>query len=249
MYRIIMNLDSYLENRNGTICFFIGMVLAMAVFVFLVGPVHNLVKAKVVKLCGDDWVEEAGYFSLNPANSFHWIGAFSVLLVFMGFTKRVRYRKRYLDRPFLGAVMISVSGILTYFLCFLFFAFLVSLLGSVNSYGMTNPSVMPETELPFWGCVFHVVFLAVFFLTRICLYSAFFNLIPLAPMDMGELLFAFIGKHWSEQIKKNEMLISVGLFLLAFLSLGLPNSFIVQTSLDIITFFQNGFSFIINIFI
>ena len=78
----------------------------------------NLVKAKVVKLCGDDWVEEAGYFSLNPANSFHWIGTFSAFLVFMGFTKRVRYRKRYLDAPVLGTILISLSGILTYFLFF-----------------------------------------------------------------------------------------------------------------------------------
>ncbi len=249
MYRIIMNLDSYLENRNGTICLFIGMVLAMAVFVFLVGPVHNLVKAKVVKLCGDDWVEEAGYFSLNPANSFHWIGAFSAFLVFMGFTKRVRYRKRYLDRPFLGAVMISVSGILTYFLFFLFFAFLVSLLGSVNSYGMTNPSVMPETELPFWGCVFHTFFSCVFFLSRICIYSAFFNIIPIPPMDMGELVFTLLSKHWSDEIKKNDILFSIGIFLLAFFALGMPNSSFVLISLDVISFFENAFSFIINIFI
>lgn len=249
MYRIIMNLENYIDNKSGTVCFIAGLVLAIAVFTFVVGPVHNLIKARIVKLCGDDWVEDAGYFSLNPANSFHWIGTFSAFLVFMGFTKRVRYRKRYLDAPVLATFLISFSGVLTYFLFFLLFIFIVSLIGSFNLYGITNPSVMPEAELPFWGCVFHTIFSAVFFLSRICIYSAFFNIIPVPPMDMGEILFLFFGKHWADQIKKNDILFSIGIFLFAFFALGMPDSFLVNTSLDVIKFFEGIFTFFINIFI
>lgn len=244
-----MSSDKYFVNTRGAVCLILGLILATAIFVFVVGPLHNLIQAKVAKLCGDDWVEDAGYFSMKPSNSFHWIGTFSAFLVFMGFTKRVRYRQRYLHAPVLGSFLISFSGILTYFLLFLVFAFLSTFMECLSLYGLTSPSTMPETELPFWGCVFHTVFSVSFFLTRMCMYSAFFNLIPVAPMDMGEVLFAFIGNHWREQIKKNDMIISVGLFVFAFFSLGMPGSFITEISLDIIYFFQDAFAVFINIFI
>ncbi len=248
MYRIIMNLEQYTHNMRGTVSLIIGLVLATTIFMFVIGPLHNLIQAKVIKACGDDWVEEAGYLTMNPAKSFHWIGLISVFVVFMGFTKRVRYRRRYFHAPVLGTFLISFSGILTYFLSGALLIFACTLLGSFNPYGMANPSFMPAEELPFWGCVFHAVFSSLFFLSRMCIYSAFFNLIPITPMDMGEVVFNFIGRHWSDVVKKNDIVISVGLFVLAFFVLGMPDSFIVESSFSIIGMLEDSFGLLINIF-
>ncbi len=248
MYRILMTLEDYSYNMRGMISFIIGLILATVLFMFVIGPLHNLIQAKVIKANGDDWVEDAGYFSMNPSKSFHWIGLLSVFVVFMGFTKRVRYRRRYFHAPVLGTIGVSFSGILTYFLSGVLLVFGYTLIGSFNFYGMTNPSVMPSEELSFWGCVFHTVFSAVFILSRMCIYSAFFNLIPIPPMDMGEMLFTFIGRHWSDVVKKNDLVISVGLFVIAFFVLGMPDSVLVKSSFNVIGMLEDAFGFIIKIF-
>ncbi len=249
MFRIVMNLGGYSANLRGTISLIVGCALAVAVFVFLVGPVHNFIQAKFIKLSGDDWVEDAGYFSLNPVNSFHWIGTASALVVLMGFTKRVRYRRRYFHRPVLSTIGLSLTGVLSYLACAVVFTFIYTLIGSFEFYGMANPSVMPSEELPFWGCVFHALFAMVLFLSRICVYSALFNLIPVPPMDMGEVVFLFLGHHWSDVVKKNDLIISVGLFVIAFFILGMPDSFLVNASYSIIEIMEDAFRFIFKLFV
>lgn len=249
MYRIIMNLSQYTHNISGTICLITGYVLACALFMLVIGPFHNSMKARAAWTNGDEWVMEKGYLSMNPKISFHWIGLLSLLVTRMGFTKRVRYRLRYFDAPVLGTVWVSVSGILAYLLCSAVLAFFCALMARVNSFDIVNPTVVPQQELPFFGCVFHTSFAMVFYASRLCIYSALFNLIPIAPMDMGEILFTFIGKHWSDVIKKNDLVFSVVLFILAFFFLGMPDSFIVDLNGEIYSLMTSVFNFILNIFL
>jgi len=249
LYRIIMNLQEYTHNISGTICLILGYLLACVLFVLVIGPMHNAIKGRAAWSNGDEWVAENGYLSMNPKMSFHWIGLLSVVVTRLGFTKRVRYRQRYFDAPVLGTIWLSLSGILTYLLCSAILVFFCALMGRVNSFDITTPTIVPQEQLPFFGCVFHTSFAMVFYASRMCIYSALFNLIPIAPMDMGEILFLLIGKHWSDVIKKNDLFISVGLFLLAFFVLGMPDSFVVTFSTDIITMMSSAFNFIINIFL
>ncbi len=249
MYKIVMNLQEYLISIPGTISLIIGYLLATALFIFVIGPFHNYIKSKVAAACGDEWVEEAGYFTMNPAKSFHWIGFVSVLITRMGFTKRVRYRRRYLDSPILGTIMIAVSGVLTYLVCCVVLLFVCSILSKVNTYGITNPATALRDTYSFDGYLFLTLYSALSYLPRICIYSALFNLIPVAPMDMGELLFIFFGQHWSDVIKKNDVLISLGLFVLAFLVFSLPNSFLVDFSNDFVNAITSASDFIVELII
>lgn len=249
MYRIIMNLNEYTHNISGTICLVLGYLLACALFVLVIGPMHNSLKARAAWSNGDEWVAESGYLSMNPRMSFHWIGLVSLLVTRLGFTKRVRYRQRYFDAPVLGTMWLAFSGILTYLLCSAVLVFFCTLMGRVNSFDIINPTIIPQKQLPLFGCIFHTTFAMVFYASRMCIYSALFNLIPIAPMDMGEILFTFLGKHWSDMIKKNDLVISIGLFLVAFFAFGMPDSFLVTFSTDIITMLSSVYNFIINIFL
>ncbi len=249
MFRIITNLGDFSANLRGTVSLIVGCILAVAVFAFFIGPVHNYIQAKFVKLSGDDWVEDAGYFSLNPINSFHWVGIVSAFVVFMGFTKRVRYRRRYFHKPVLSTIGLSLSGVLTYFAFGIVFTFIYTLISSFRFYGMTNPSAIPSEELSALGCAFHVLFAMVMFLSRICVYSALFNLIPVPPMDMGEIVFLFLGRHWSDVVKRIDLIFSIGLFIFAFFVLGMPDSFFVSTAFNIIEMMEDAFRFIIKLFV
>lgn len=246
MYRILMSMDLFSMNPTGVVSLLVGYVLATAVFVLGVCPLHNYVQARVARSNGDDWVADAGYLTMNPRKSFHWIGLLSTFVVFMGFTKRVRYRRRYFDAPVLGTLWLCLSGVLTYFVCSVFFIIIYTFVSRFNTLGMTTPTLIPTESLSFFGSVFHSLFSMLFFLSRMCIYSAMFNLIPIPPMDMGDMVFTFLGQHWSDVIKKNDTLFAVGLFILAFFVLGMPDSFIANTSLDFINSVSNAVNFVIN---
>lgn len=248
MFRIITELELTGVNPKAAASLFIGCFLATLVFVIFVGPFHNFVQAKFIKLSGDDWVENAGYLTFNPKNSFHWIGALSSFVVFLGFTRRVRYRRRFFHRPVLATIGVSMSGVLVYFFCSVFFTFICTLIGNFGFYGIVNPfSAIPE-GLPYEGYIFHIFFSMIMFLSGICMYSAFFNLIPLPPLDMGEVLFLLFNSHWSSALKKNDLIVSVVIFILAFFVFGTSDSFLTETCNTILMAMQDAFRFLFQIF-
>ncbi|MBQ8001401.1 MAG: hypothetical protein IJ298_09455 [Ruminococcus sp.] len=248
MYRILLSLDNIVLDVAGWITLSIGFLLAMALYVLVICPLHNYVQARVARANGDEWIDESGYLTMNPVNSFHWIGALSVFVNFMGFSKRVRYRRRYFDAPFLGTLWLSLSGILVFFLCSVVFIVICAFFSRFNSFEITSPLYIYSDSLPVAGRIFHTFYSMMFFISRMCIYSALINVLPVPPLDMGELVFTFLGKHWSDLIKKNDAIISIGVFILAFFVLGMPDSLIPDIAINFIRAVTSATNFIINMF-
>lgn len=239
MYEIIRDVQSYLDNIPGLVVLIVGYLLAVAIFVFVVNPVHNYVKYRVAVGCGDSRIKGEGFLTMAPHMSFHWIGTFSALVLQMGFASPVIHDREKFKRPILGTIFMALSGILTYLLFAFVALFFYAVLNSIGAFGISSAYV-PPMDAGFFAYIYYAVFAMFNFLTKICLYSSVFNLIPLVPMDMGDVLYMFMNTRWTDALRNNEILVGTALFIFAFFTIGQPDGAIIDICKDILVFVINS---------
>lgn len=224
MFEILQDITKQIQNIPGFIAIILGYLIAMAVFVFVVNPLHNYVKYFLAYKFGDFRLYGDGLVSMSFANSFHWIGVFSALVMKMGFALPVNYNRDRLKHPIGNIIVISLSGILVYFLFSLAVLFLYALVKTFNIYDIGAVGT-PPVDAPLGAYVYHTIYSTVNFLTKICFCSAVVNIIPLVPMDMGDVLYMFINTRYTDFLRNNHMLISAILFVVLFFTLGKTGSY------------------------
>ena len=234
MYKIIQNLSEYTDSPRHLISLLAGVLLAAAMFNLVVVPVHNRIKYFFIKIFGDYTPFREGDVTMSPRTNVHIVGLVSSLIINIGFAAPTYYDDEKFKYPRLYTLIISLSGILTYFLFFAVAFFIYSVLGLSNLFGIS--SLKLETlDAGVLGCVYYAFFVMTYYLAITCIYSAIFNLIPLYPLDMGDVLYLFIPLNWSDALRNNELMVSLGLFVIAFLWLGTSKGFIVKQARVIMT--------------
>ncbi len=246
MYEIILALNTYSDSLPVLLTHVIAYLLAAGFFLGVVGPFHNFMKAFTVKCFGDYNIVNRRAYGFKPRKSFDWIGMVSLLILKIGFTSPVNYKKNRFYRPFTGTLFVSLSGPLNYFLWSILFTVIYAFMKCFSFFGIS--SVGAGVELTSVGSILYfVLFAFVYYMMKICMMSAIFNLIPMVPLDMGDVLMYVFRPNWVDAFRNNQALIAAGLFLISFISIGKVGGIIDTLSDKIIGIIVNSISTLLSI--
>ena len=169
---------------------------------------HEFAHGWVAKLRGDSTAEMQGRLTMNPLAHMDFIGTFllpmSVIIfglpIFFGWAKPVPVNPRNLKNPRTDMFWVALAGPLSnVFLAVIatMFIFVIAHFGAGLLYA--KPAVM---------------LLSSFILIN--LFLAFFNMIPLNPLDGGKVLARFLPAHINYKLEQNEQLTGMILLVLIF---------------------------------
>lgn len=240
LYSIIMRLDYYLTDITGMICHIAGLVLATLIFSFVITALLNLIRYYILHKAGDNSIEAKGYLCFSPRDSVHWIGLVSAFVLNIGFAAPLNYKQRKLNRPGLTTFSMCLVGPVFYFLTSLVLLFVYAMIRELNPFGIAQAGIMPEQRV-WYVYAYYVVHCMIYYLVFICMFSSFANLIPVVPCAMGDFLYMFLPLNVSEFLRKNELLMSVGVFVLLFMSIGSPDGLIQNTGVEILAAVLNAY--------
>ncbi len=240
MYKIIKNLDFYLRDINGLIALIAGMVAASLIFSLFISYVHNFIRYSILYRFGDYSVKGKGYLRFKPKRVFHAIGFISALTLNISFAQPLKYTERKLRTPKLALFLSSITGPVSYFLFSLISLFIYLALIQFNPFGIIsgyNPPVDAK-----WNTYVYFFFCAMmYYLTITCMSSAIVSIIPVLPCSLGEFSISLFSRNISEALRNNELILSVGVFIFLFLTIGAPNGLIIDTADKVLGYFIEPF--------
>ncbi len=193
-------LNWLLQNR-GNIEFLdlIVMLLAYAVMVFVMLPLHELGHAYMAHLLGDDTARWNGRLTLNPLNHLDMFGTMMLVLFGFGYARPVPVNPRNFRNPKTGMALTALAGPLSNLLLatasVAMFRLILFLFGGVMTQQVFNWLV--------------VVFIEVFASVNIGL--AVFNLLPIPPLDGSKILGFFLPSRLMYQMERYSHYISMAL--------------------------------------
>ncbi|MBQ1977826.1 MAG: hypothetical protein II225_03675 [Ruminococcus sp.] len=225
MYAVMSRLAEYSANIPGFICYLLGLVLAAVVFYILVIPVHNVIKYRVVVLCGDEVMAKSRYNTMSPIVNFFGIGFVSTLVLGMGFGRPVYFDMHDFRRPGIHTCFVAFTGLAVYFVSYILFFLVFTFLKFLSIFSIEDYHVLP-VDGQWYVYAYYILFVMFAFLRMYCIFSFIFNLIPFGPMDMADVLYMFLPVNWSDALRNNQSIASFLLVFFAIISFGRPTSFI-----------------------
>lgn len=148
---------------------------------------HEYAHGWMAKRFGDNTALIMGRLTLNPMAHIDWLGTviIPIMAILMpgmplfGWAKPVPVNARNIDNPRVGMFWVALAGPLANVLLFIAGLFFLAL---ITHQGIFVPSLqMRKMVYTFLG---------------LNLYLAFFNMIPLHPLDGGKVLARFIPLRW-----------------------------------------------------
>ena len=164
-----MGLITLLPN-NPTVFILLSVSLIFALCV------HEFSHGIVAYHCGDDTAYRNGRLTLNPLNHLDPIGSLMILFIGIGYAKPVPVNPYNLKNPRIDMIKVAAAGPISNFILSFFGVMLLTLFFKMG--------VMTEYLETFF----------IFFI-RINIYLGLFNLIPIYPLDGGQIFGNFISKY------------------------------------------------------
>ena len=227
MYELIVNFNYLYANQIPMlIVYILGYLVGTVIMVTLVMPLHNYIQCLVAEKCGCYSLRKSVFFTMNPAASFHWIGALSVFLFQMGFNHPIEYKEEQLKKPFLYKLFIQCSGILFYIglsaVLMVLFQFL-SELGICGYYSNIHLNLQyMYYGVPPVGHIYAVFYLALKFVLKTAFMNGILNILPLPPLDAYKLLLHSFSPKIKSNFVNHQFVASLLVFILIFVFLGDP---------------------------
>ena len=191
-------LNYFLNNRGSiTIEGVALMILAYAVVLLLVLPVHEFAHAFVAHLCGDDTAKWYGRLTLNPFRHLDTWGTLMMLLVGFGYAKPVPVNTRNLRNYKRDSILVALAGPLSNFLM----AFLAAGIFRICLIFVENMVVLN------W---LYLVLVDIIAMVNISLMV--FNLLPVPPLDGSRLWSSLLPSRWAYKLEQYSRYITLGLF-------------------------------------
>ncbi len=186
---------------------------------------HEFAHGFVARMRGDNTAEMMGRLTMNPMAHLDWIGTVGlpVMAILFGFplfgwAKPVPVNPRNLkdakNDMFWVAIAGPLSNVLLFFVGLLIFYLFIQFTGVRSS------------EAPLARMI--IMFLA------INLYLAFFNMLPLHPLDGGKVFERFLPYHWNRWLEDHQYELNIVLLILIFAGglhyMSIPVRFIINFS-------------------
>lgn len=188
--------------------------IAMFCMVILAISVHEMAHAWAALKCGDDTAAHLGRLTINPAAHFDPFGLMMIIFVGFGWGKPVPVDIRYLRKPTRDMMLIAAAGPASNFVQAAILAILFRII-TIPFIGETIYS-FPYGEDIFHACIL-VLEIGVYFNFIL----AFFNLIPLFPLDGDKILAGLLPYRQArafDEFRQHSTMILVGLLMLDFMT-------------------------------
>ena len=150
---------------------------------------------------GDDTAKDMGRLTFNPLSHLDPIGTLMIIIVHFGWAKPVPVNPYNLRNPKKDLIIISAAGPAAN-ICMAIISGI--LLRIVNSGGLSFLSMSVQQP----------IFTMIYFSLRINIALAFFNLIPIPPLDGSKILRGFLPRdmeHISDWLERYGSFILIGL--------------------------------------
>ncbi|MCW1970997.1 MAG: site-2 protease family protein [Anaerolineae bacterium] len=157
---------------------------AMAVLLFICFPIHEYAHAWAANKLGDDTAERMGRLTINPFVHLDLVGSLLLLAFGFGWAKPVPVNTYRLNgNPKVAFALVALAGPVSNILLAIGFGFVYQLI-------KTSDIILLE-----YLCIIAV---------RINLFLAFFNLIPVPPLDGSRILAAVLPDSMSDILHQIE---------------------------------------------
>lgn len=161
------------------------IVLAEILAVVFALVLHELAHGLIALLNGDNTAKLYGRLSVNPLRHFDIVGLAMMLLVGFGWAKPVPINPNNFKNRKVGAITVSVAGIVT--------NLLLAFLCAIGVAGLETIAVInPDSSLEYFV---YFCFWFMLAMVQINISFALFNLLPLFPLDGYRLISCFVNEN------------------------------------------------------
>lgn len=162
-------------------------------------PIHEFAHAYVADKLGDPTAGRMGRLNLNPFAHLDIMGTILILFTGFGFAKPVPVNPNYFKKPKRDMALTALAGPISNILL----AIIVMIILKCAYYFIP----MPDTVLDAFYNIFYIIIA-----TNLNL--AVFNLLPIPPLDGSKILGFFASDKVMYFMQKNQMYLSIILFVL-----------------------------------
>mgnify|MGYP001184501782 FL=1 len=152
------------------------LFLLIAISLIFALCVHEFSHGVIAYQCGDDTAYRKGRLTLNPINHLDPIGSLMILLIGVGYAKPVPVNPYNLKNPRIDMIKIAAAGPIS--------NFILALLGSLLFVILWKVDMNTDSSKLFFN-----------YFIMINIYLGLFNLIPIHPLDGGQIFGNFISKY------------------------------------------------------
>ncbi|MBI3947189.1 MAG: site-2 protease family protein [Armatimonadetes bacterium] len=173
----LLGLTERLFDRSPQEWAFLGLALLIAI------PIHEFAHAIAARWAGDHTAEDMGRVTLDPLKHLDPVGTFLILLGGFGWGKPVPVNPANFRSPRWGSVLVSAAGPASNILLALALGVIGFRLGLLQHVGFTYQSLAVQ-------------------LIGLNLGLAFFNLIPVPPLDGSHVLVGLLPGEQAIRVAK-----------------------------------------------
>ena len=210
-----------LETAVKVILFFIPFLFSLCF--------HEFAHGYVAKLRGDNTADQMGRLTLNPLPHIDWIGTVALPIIaiithlpLFGWAKPVPVNPRNLKDAKNDMFWVALAGPLSNVFLFIVGVITIAILARTSFLGS---AASPVSQML-------IMFL------YINLYLAFFNMLPLHPLDGGKVFERFLPFEWNRWLQDHQYHLNMALlFLIIFGGLrymAIPVDIIIRSSLRLV---------------
>ena len=187
---------------------------------------HEFAHGYVAKLKGDRTAEQMGRLSLNPMVHIDWIGTVALPIIaiithlpLFGWAKPVPVNPRNLKDAKNDMFWVALAGPLSNILLFVLGLLAVFIISQTNVLGSATSTVFEMLKM----------------FLLINLYLAFFNMLPLHPLDGGKVFERFLPFEWNRWLQEHQYQLNMALLFLIVMGglrfMAIPINYIFESSL------------------
>lgn len=210
LYRLLTN-DILGLSADGLTREGLLRVLAFILALLAALVLHEIAHGLVALWNGDNTAKAYGRLSLNPIRHFDIIGLLMMLLVGFGWAKPVPINPNNFRNRKLGAVTVSVAGVVTNILLAFIAAMGLALFENVS---LTYGDIGSAKYYLVYFCIY-----VCYMLASLNVSFALFNLLPLFPLDGYRLVSCFVNENngFMRFLRKNSLYIMLGFIVLDYI--------------------------------
>lgn len=164
------------------------IILTVPVFLFSIS-FHEYAHALTAVMLGDPTPRLQGRLTLNFLAHFSWLGALMLLVAGIGWAKPVQVSAHNFRNPNLGMLWVSLAGPVANLLLAIGFAVALRLVAPIT--GFQSVAAQAIGSLLMVG-------------VQLNLLLAFFNLVPVPPLDGSKVLVPFLPRIWAYRLMQLE---------------------------------------------